>query len=185
MLCAGLLKQMGLHCRGRKCQLGALHGPMCHECLNATHSAMLAALRCNSDVQLPYRLPIIKDKTHFCDDPSCLDVSEKELIEATQVAQDAQAGYACDYINKRQPLAFNECKECVKGLRQLSDRYKDDPLNKLGKRYAMRITSDAYGRCCVRAAVENTHLRAYSKASGADITCAESIKTCQTVSFFF
>ena len=65
VLCAGLLKQMGLHTRGRKCQLGGLHGPMNHESLNATHSAMLAALRCNSDVQLPYRLPII-ESTHCC-----------------------------------------------------------------------------------------------------------------------
>lgn len=71
VLCAGLLKQMGLHTHGRKCQLGGLHGPMSHECLNATHSAMLAALRCNSDVQLPYRLPII-ESTHFCGDPKCL-----------------------------------------------------------------------------------------------------------------
>ena len=182
VLCAGLLKQMGLHCRGRKCQLGALHGPNGHEFLNATHSAMLAAQRCNSDVQLPYRLPIIDGKTHFCDNPKCLEFKEKDLIEATQVAQDAQAGYACDYCNKRQPLAFNECKECVKGLKQLSERYRDNPLNKLGKRYAMRIMSDAYGKCCVRAAVENTNLRAYARND--DITSAESIKTCQTVSFF-
>ena len=102
VLCAGLLKQMGLHTRGRKCQLGALHGPMCHECLNATHSAMLAGLRCNSDVQLPYRHPIIEG-THFCEDPRCLAYREKDLIEATQIAQDAQAVYACDYRNKRQP----------------------------------------------------------------------------------
>ena len=73
-------------------------------------------------------------------------VQEKDIIEATQVAQDAQAGYACDYCVKRQPLAFNECKECVKGLKQLSERYRDNPLNKLGKRYAMRIMSDAYGK---------------------------------------
>ena len=78
---------------------------MCHECLNATHSAMLAALRCNSDVQLPYRLPII-ESTHLCGDPKCVAFKEKDLIEAIQIAQDAQAGYACDYCNKRQPLAL-------------------------------------------------------------------------------
>ena len=180
VLCAGLLKQMGLHTRGRKCQLGGLHGPMRHECLNATHSAMLAGLRCNSDVQLPYRLPIIASM-HFWPDPKCLAYKEKDLIEATQIAQDAQAGYACDYRSKRQPLAFNECKECVQGLQRLSERYRDDPLNKLGKRYAMRIMSDACGKRCVRAAVEHTNLRAY--AGSYDITSAESIKTCQTVSF--
>ena len=128
---------------------------------------MLAGLRCNSDVQLPYRLPII-ESTHCCNDPKCLDFKEKDLIEATQIAQDAQAGYACDYCSKRQPLAFNECKECVKGLQRLSERYRDDPLNKLGKRYAMRIMSDAYGKCCVRAAVENTNLLAYARED--DIT---------------
>ena len=64
----------------------------------------------------------------------------------------------------------------------MSDHYKDDPFNKTGKRYATRIMSDAYGRCCVRAAVENTNLRAYARND--DITSAESIKTCQTESFF-
>ena len=57
----------------------------------------LAAQRCNSDVQLPYRFPITKE-THFCDDPTCFEYSKKEMIEATQIAQDAQAGYACDYV---------------------------------------------------------------------------------------
>ena len=143
---------------------------------------MLAGPRCNSDVQLPYRLPIT-ESTHFCDDPKCLAYKEKDLVEATQIAQDAQAGYACDYCSKRQPLAFNACKEWVKGLQRLTERYRDDPLNKLGKRYAMRIMSDAYGRSCVRAAVENTNLRAYAKSN--DITSAESIQTCQAVSFFW
>ena len=46
----------------------------------------------------------------------------------------------------------------------------------------MRIVSDAYGKGIVRAQVENTNLRAYATSS--DITSAESIKTCKTVSFF-
>ena len=59
--CANLLDQMGLPTRGRRCQLGSLHGPMNHESINGTHPAMLAAQRCNSDVQLPYRFPNIKE----------------------------------------------------------------------------------------------------------------------------
>ena len=101
VLCRGLLQQTGLPARGKKCQLGGMHGPFSHESLNATHSAMLAAQRCNSDVQLPYRCPITKD-THVCDDPTCLEYSKKVMIEATQIAQDAQAGYACDCCTKRQ-----------------------------------------------------------------------------------
>ena len=65
VLCRGLLKQMGLHTSGRRNQLGGLLGPMCQECLNATHSAILAVHRNNSDVQLPYRLLVIEGVTHF------------------------------------------------------------------------------------------------------------------------
>ena len=53
VLCGQAPKQMGLYLRGRRCQLGSMHGPTLHESLNATHSAMLAAQRCNSDVQIP------------------------------------------------------------------------------------------------------------------------------------
>ena len=58
---------------------------------------MLAMLRCNSDVQLPYRFAIA-ELTHCSTD--------------AQMSQDAQVGYACDYQNKRQSLACNEVKEC-------------------------------------------------------------------------
>ena len=33
------------------------------------------------------------------------------MSEAMQMAQDAQAGHACDYCTKLQPTAFNEVKE--------------------------------------------------------------------------
>ena len=42
--------------------------------------------------------------------------------------------------------------------------------------------NDAYRKGIVRGQVEHTNLRAYSKDS--DVTSAESIKTCLTVSFF-
>ena len=103
------------------------------------------------------------------------------MVEATQIAQDAQAGHACDYCSKRQPMAFNECREACKGHRKLAATISAEPLNRVGKRHAMRIMSDAYGKGIVRAQVENNNLRAYAKEH--DITSAESIKTCQTVSF--
>ena len=149
-----------------------MHGPFSNEMLNATHSAMLACQRCNSDVQLPYRFPITSN-THFCDDPKCLEYSKKVMIQATQIAQDAQAGYACDYCSKRQPLAFNECMECVKGHKQLASDLKQESLNRIGKRHAMRLVSDAYGKGIVRAQVENTTLRAYATSS--NMTFAECI----------
>ena len=65
----------------------------------------------------------------------------------------------------------------MKGLKQVSKRYKDNPLNKLGKRYAMHLMSDAYRKCCVRAAVENTNVRAYAR--NCEIISAEPIQLVQ------
>ena len=90
---------------------------MNHEYHNGTHPAMLAAMRFNSDVQLPYRLPVSAE-THasdLCDKPDCVgEVDEDEIIDACQQAQNAQAGYACDYCAKNQAMAFNEVRECCK-----------------------------------------------------------------------
>ena len=182
ILCANLLRQMEQKPSGRRCMLGAMHGPMNHPCVNGTHPAMLACQRCNSDVQLPYRFPIIKE-THFCNDASCLHNDDKVLIRAAQTAQDAQAGYACDYCTKRQPCAFNEAKECSKGHTNLSEKLRTcgDCVNYIGKRHATRLMNDAYGRGIVRGQVENMNLRAYHQPSR--VTAAEAIMTCRTSRF--
>ena len=101
--------------------MGCLHGPFNHEYLNATHPAMLAAHRFNSDVQLPYRFPVMAE-THYCEKDCVESVKEDEVVLAAQIAQDAQVGYACDYCTKHQPMAFNEVKECCKGHQSLSDK---------------------------------------------------------------
>ena len=79
---------------------------------------VLAAHGVNSDVQLPYRLPI-SAQTHandLCEDPTCCeDVDEREILDSCQNAQNAQAGYARDYTAKNQALAFNEMKQCCQG----------------------------------------------------------------------
>ena len=90
ILCTDLLEQMGLPTRGRRCQLGSLHGPMNHESINGTHPAMLAAQRCTSNVQLPYRFPIIRE-SHRCCHCKCLINKDKVMVEAMQMTQDAQA----------------------------------------------------------------------------------------------
>ena len=102
------------------------------------------------------------------------------MAEAMQMAQDAQAGHACDYCTQRQPTAFNEVKECCKGHSTLAEISARGLLQRQRKRDAIRILSNAYGKGIVRGQVENTNLRAYTRDS--DVTSAESIKTCQTVS---
>ena len=89
------------------------------------------------------------------------------------MAQHAQAGYACDDCTKRQPMAFNEVKECCKGHQTLGEKLRNEPLNIIGKRHATKIMSE----------VENTKLRSFSK--GHDVTAAESIKARQTEAFLF
>ena len=145
ILCEGLLKQMGLPSRGRRSKLGSLHGPMNNESINGTHPAMLATQRCNSDVQIPYRFPIDKC-LHCCPREECLGKSDRYIIESAQVAQDAQAGYACDYCTKRQPMAFNEVKECCKGHIALAANIAREPINKQGKRHAIRLINDLNGK---------------------------------------
>merc|ERR1711986_35285 len=63
VLCHGLLKRMGMPASGRRNKLCSLHGPMNHESLNGTHPALMAVSGDNSDVQLPYRLPLCAE-TH-------------------------------------------------------------------------------------------------------------------------
>ena len=103
---------MGMACSGRRSKLGSLHGPMNHESLNGTSLAMLSVQQFNSDVQLPYRLPLCQ-QTHSaaCADACVEEADEQNIVEAAQFGQDAQPGYACDYCSKRQPMAFNEAIE--------------------------------------------------------------------------
>ena len=129
----GFLKQGGMPSTGKKNMVGSMHGLMNHEYLNDTSSALLAAQQCNSDVQLPYRLPIC-ETTHSSECSSrCWESCDAgTIIEAVQRSQDAQAGYACDYFSKRQPMAFNEVKGCCKRPQDLepNTRYWQDQLRR-------------------------------------------------------
>ena len=150
---------MNLRASGKRNKLGSLNGPMNHASLNGTRPAMLAAQSCNSDVQLPYRFPRVAE-THSCPNEKCLQNNDDAIIETAQVPQDAQAGYACDYCTKRQPMAFNEVKECCKGHHTMSDKIAKESVNDIGKRQATRLMSNAYNKGIVRGQVENTNLRA-------------------------
>ena len=97
------------------------------------------------------------------------------MLEAVYMAQDAQAGYASDYCTKRQPMASNEVKDCCKGHSTLAENIRQEPLQRQGKRHAIRTMNDASGKGIVRGQVENTNLFAYSKDN--DVTSAEPIKT--------
>ena len=147
ILCAKLLQQMDQIISGRRCMLGSMRGHTNHPSINGTHPAMLVCHRCNSDVQLPCRFPIIPE-SHCCGDETCLRNDDKALVHAAQAAQDAQAGYYCDLCTKRQLCAFNEVKSCCKGHTTLSQRVRSEGacVNRIGKRHATRLMSNGYGR---------------------------------------
>jgi len=94
------------------------------------------------------------------------ELSGFESVMASKVMR----GYACDYSNKRQPMGFNEVKECCKGHVSMGEKIADKSLNYIGKRHMGRLMSDAYGRGIVRGQAENTNLRAYAKEY--DVTLA-------------
>ena len=118
---------------------------------------------------------IIKE-SHCCCRCKCLVNKDQVMSEEMQMAQDAQAGHAYDYCTKREPMAFNDVKECCKGHSALAEHIRQEPLQRPGKRHATHIMSDAYGKGIVRGQIENMNLRAHARDR--DVTAAESINTC-------
>jgi hypothetical protein len=94
VLCQDLIKQMGMSLGCRRSKHVFSHGPQNEENFNGTHPAMCMALQTNSDVQLPYRFAL-DTYTHAdgeCQENCVSKASFKEVLEACQNIQDAQAG---------------------------------------------------------------------------------------------
>ena len=153
-------------------------GPCNDPNVNGTHPALLSGLRCNSDVQLPYRFPILPATHHKeCTGECCQNIRPKDLVRDAQVTQAAQAGYAADYQNKRLPIAMHEAKEMLKAQNDLAEELKDNKPGYVGARVSKRIITDCYARGVCRGAVECSHLTLH--ASSNDPTAAETVKTAQ------
>ena len=180
LVCPELAKQNGMPHKGKKSMVGMPWGPCNDPNLNGNHPALLTGLRCNGDVQVPYRFPITKD-THeqqLCTQNCDQEMPPWKLVRDAQTTQAAQAGYACDYQNKRLQIANHEIKEWMKGQKHLSEELKDSKAGYVGARQVKRLITDCYGRGIVRGAVETTNLNIYSRQH--DPTAAESIKTAPT-----
>ena len=177
------MKKMGMPCGGRRNRLGSLHGPQNEENFNGTHPAMTVALPYNSDVQLPYRLPICfsTHATKHCAEDCINTVNYKEMLNAAQNSQDAQAGYACDYQNKRAARSCNEVREAVKGHRTMHASIAEESVSYVFKRHVTRLCSDAYGKGIVRSQQESINLRVNSTDN--DVLAAETFRTAGTAMF--
>ena len=181
LICGGLAEDMDMPVKGKRSALGRLWGPCNDPNLNGNHPALLAALRCNGDVQVPYRFPITDDLHAACgrcsrDCPA--DTNLRELTQQAQVNQAAQAGYACDYQNKRNPIAVNEVQEWRKSQQDLEAELQGNTsAGYVGARASKRLMTDIFARGVVRGSVECANL--IDNASASDPTTAEAIKTAQ------
>ena len=162
--------------------------PRGDEYLNGTHGVLLALGRANSDVQVPYRLPIC-GVTHSEDcQAACLQRAETEkgwiaeMARAAQKAQAAQVGYQTDYANKGQGAALHECKEFGKGHQQLAEeKLKGESIGYVTRRHMQRLISDCCARGVVRGAVETENLN--MQAADPNVCAAEMITSFPYVAF--
>ena len=181
LVCKGLATQMEMPPKGKRSALGQLWGPCNDPNLNGNHPAMLAALRCNGDVQVPYRFPIIEELHEACGRCALECASQQDLSEISrqaQVNQAAQAGYACDYQNKRLPIAVHEVQEWQKSHKELETELQDNPHGGyVGARASKRLMTQCFARGVCRGAVECVNLVDHLEHS--DPTAAEAIKTGQ------
>ena len=179
LVCPGVAETMGMPMKGKKSMVGLLWGPCNEPNLNGNHPALLAGLRCNGDVQLPYRFPIL-EHTHCSDKSLCSEACDQkvpvwQLVKEAQVNQAVQAGYAADYQNKRLPIAIHEIKVWMKAQQALIEDLKDNKAGYVGARLAKRMVTDCYARGVCRGAVECENLLLHLKYK--DPTRAEAVKT--------
>ena len=175
LICSQEAQRRGMPHKGKRSMVGIPWGPCNDPNLNGTHPALLCGLRCNSDVQLPYRFPILPSTHSSLCSGDCCQAQTADLVRDAQITQAAQAGYAADYQNKRLPLAMHESKEMLKAQADLAEELKDQKPGYVGARMTKRALTDCYARGVCRGAVECSNLTLH--ASRNDPTAAETIKT--------
>ena len=179
VICPGLAERRDMPHHGKKSMVGLPWGPYTDPNLNGTHPALTAGLRCNSDVQPPYRFPITPatHDTSLCSDECQQALPIQALIREAQITQAAQVGYTTDYQNKRLSVATNECKEWAKAQKNLVEELADKKPGYVGARLAKRLITDCHARGVCRGAVECTNLLLHAEHQ--DPTRAETVKTAQ------
>ena len=106
VVCPGNAASLGLQCSGRRNALGSIAGPRRCAYFSATSRILSKLHKSNTNVQLPYRLPLLHS-THDpeCSSEKCLSKKVKRrqhLIGQRAVKQ--MMGYFGGYISKRQKI---------------------------------------------------------------------------------
>ena len=137
LLCKGFLKKRKMPHTGKKNLVGSVHGPLNDESLNGFVPALLAgcpSLNFNNDIQIPYRFPILESlhASGLCEQECWNETDETEQVLAVQTQQNAQAGYACDYQNRRSAQSVNEVKEAKKVHHAMAEKIMDKHTSYIG-----------------------------------------------------
>ena len=159
-VCSGLVKRYGFKGSGRRCMLGAIVTGRKNEWLNGSHPVLLANLPFNSDVLVPYRLPLMP-QTHStrCELEGCLEMhSVSDIMKVLEQSMRDQIGYISDYVTKKQPVAISEVDRFIRGHRELQKQLHGFALSTAAIRHTQRLLSDVLGRGTARKAVECTNL---------------------------
>jgi hypothetical protein len=184
-MCPGMARTLNVKATGSRSVLGAITTSRGNQWLNGSHKLLLANLPFNSDVLVPYRLPLMaethtKDKK-LCQLDCCLRMPMQQVIRALEQSMRDQIGYITDYVTKRQPVATSEVDAFIRGHRKLQEQLHGKALSVAAVRHTQRLLSDVLGRGTIRKAVECTNLVVCRKKH--DVTAAESLKSHLLVAF--
>lgn len=173
IMCKHRATELGLPTEGRRGVIGLAKGPRNDSMLNATHDAMIAVHRFNSDVMFTQRIP----KLPSCEEPGCESSNLKSIIKAIDMAQRRSTCYATEYFTKRQPISTTQLKRFEQGHHRLHEQLKREgvPVSKLAIRHTQRILSNILHRSVCRKSVDATNLLVNYDES--HITSAESAKS--------
>ena len=114
------------------------------EYYRGTSSILATIFQSNTDVQVPYRVPV-NSITHDkdCRNPKCVaDLSGKNLKNLVLVAQKAMkqmTGYFGGYISKRQKSGRFELENSIKALPLFQNKLQEKKLQSAGSQLAQVV----------------------------------------------
>jgi len=187
VVCPGIAKSLGLRCSGRRNALGSIVGRRLCKWFSGTSAVMAKVFKSNTNVQVPYRVPITGD-THDkdCTSEKCLSPKTRRrqfLIGQRAVKQ--MLGYFGGYISKKQKIGRFELKQSVAAQPYFHQKLSQKTNLSAGNQLAHvtnRMFTNLEGKGILRSGVEESLLA--SEYNPGDQLSAEFIRTFRNEFFF-
>ena len=166
---------------GRRSCLHTVEGPFNHEYLRPTNACLSTQARCNTDVILMYRFPIIAE-THseMClSGAACYMHENAELLQKrVYQSQHNVAAYMAMYMSKSNPIARTKVNGFIEAQTMLRRKLRTEQglsTPQIIEGAVRRLMTDLHGNGVTQMAVETSNL--LTSRNDNDITAAESIKS--------